>query len=176
MRALNAIERLNLLFGILSGLAIFAITIIVMLDVAMRAAFNAPVPGTTELSTLLLVGLIYLGLASVQSRKQNYRVEIMIGFLPPRPRLILEGVTTLLSAVAVGILAWFTSIEAWNATLAQEMSFGAIIFPVWPARVIVAGGLILLTLQLLLDVLRICTGSSGTKITFETAESGSLRE
>jgi TRAP-type C4-dicarboxylate transport system permease small subunit len=171
MRALHAIERLHHGLGVLSGLMIFIITIIVVIDVALRALFNMPIPGATELSTLLLVALIYLGLAAVQSAKQNYRVEILIGVVSARKRQALDILTTFLSSIAIGLLAWFTMLEAWHSAAVQEMTFGAIVFPVWPARIIVALGLTLLTLQLLIDTLRLCRGTQTDR-----AESGSPQE
>ncbi|WP_225027561.1 TRAP transporter small permease subunit [Xinfangfangia pollutisoli] len=171
MRVFQAIERLHHGLGVLSGLMIFVITLIVVIDVAMRALFNMPIPGATELSTLLLVALIYLGLAAVQASKQNYRVEILIGTVAARTRAALNILTTLLSMIAIGILAWFTLAEAWHATATQEMTFGAIVFPVWPARIAVALGLTLLTLQLLMDTIRLCLG-----LQTDQGESGGLQE
>src|SRR3546814_11605223 len=82
-RVIRAIEKLSGFLGVLSGLATLIITITVILDVALRAAFNAPILGATEFSTLLLLVLVYLGLASVQAGKANFSVEIMVAILPP---------------------------------------------------------------------------------------------
>src|SRR3546814_4812260 len=80
-RVIRAIEKLSGFLGVLSGLATLIITITVILDVALRAAFNAPILGATEFSTLLLLVLVYLGLASVQAGKANFSVEIMVAIL-----------------------------------------------------------------------------------------------
>src|SRR3546814_17393236 len=106
-RVIRAIEKLSGFLGVLSGLATLIITITVILDVALRAAFNAPILGATEFSTLLLLVLVYLGLASVQAGKANFSVEIMVAILPPDVRRIQDLLVTLLSAVVLGFLAWY---------------------------------------------------------------------
>lgn len=158
MRVLHPIERFNALLGVLSGLATLVITLTVVLDVTLRALFGTPIAGATEFSTLLLIGLVYLGLAAVQASKANFRVELLFGALPPGGQRALDIVTTLLAAAAIAVIAWHTSLEAWHSTLKQEMSFGAFVFPVWPARLTIAFGLIMLVLQLLIDALRLCLG------------------
>lgn len=159
MRFIRIVERFHVALGIMSGLSILVITLIVAADVAMRALFNAPVPAATELSTLVMVGMIYLGLAAVQQSKANFRVEILVAILPRRVQWALEFLTTLIAAGTIALLAWYTGNEAWNATLQREMSFGAYVFPVWPARVVIAIGFVMLFVQLAIDLVLLCRGA-----------------
>lgn len=152
---IRSIEKISEILGGLSGFTTLIIIGIVILDVALRAALNAPIPGATEISTLLLVALVYLGLASVQASKSNFSVEIIVAHLPPAVRRVQEAVVTLLSAAAIGLLVWYTGKEAWISTQRGEMTFGAITFPVWPSRIIVTFGLAILWVQLVCDSLRL---------------------
>lgn len=161
-RTIRAIERLSGFLGVLSGLATLIITLTVILDVALRATINAPILGATEFSTLLLLVLVYLGLASVQAGKSNFSVEIVVAILPPTVRRLQELLVTLLSAVVIGLLAWYTGREAWSSTLRGEMSFGAITFPVWPARIILSFGLLMLWVQLVVDALQLMFKGTAT--------------
>lgn len=158
MKLLRALERFNIFMGVASGLAIFLITLIVVADVALRAIFRHPIPGATELSTLLMVALIYLGLASVQTTKTNFRMEVLINYLPSGIARGLNFLTTVTAMVAISIIAWYTTQEAFHALSVQEMSYGAVSFPVYPARVIIAVGFVLLALQLLIDALFLLYG------------------
>lgn len=166
--AIRIIESLSDALGLLSGSLSLFITLIVVLDVALRGLFHAPVPGATEASTLLLIGIIYLGFASVQANKANFRVEILLMNLPDGARRWMEIFTTILSAVTIGVLAWFTAGEAWSSLIKNEMTFGAIAFPVWPARIAIVIGLAVLLLQLLCDIARLTLGLEDGK----TAEGG----
>lgn len=166
-RVVRTIEGVSGFLGVLSGLAILIITITVILDVTLRVVLNAPILGATEFSTLLLLALVYLGLASVQASKSNFFVEIVVAALPPAVRRIQELLVTLVAAGVIGVMVWYTAQEAWFSTLRGEMSFGAITFPVWPARIILSFGLAMLCLQLLSDALRLIfldrTGPAGGK-------------
>jgi TRAP-type C4-dicarboxylate transport system permease small subunit len=161
-RTIRAIGRLSGFLGVLSGLATLIITLTVILDVALRATINAPILGATEFSTLLLLVLVYLGLASVQASKSNFSVEIVVAVLPPAVRRVQELLVTLLSAVVIGLLAWYTGREAWSSTLRGEMSFGAITFPVWPARITLSFGLLMLWVQLVVDALQLMFKGTAT--------------
>lgn len=158
-RLLSLIERINVVAGVLSGAFTLIITLIVVADVASRALFNAPVAGATETSTLLMIALVYLGLASVQVYKSNFRVEVMLALLPLRWRRWQELAVSLMSMIAIGIFSWRASSEAMRSFLRNEVEYGAINFPVWPARIVIAVGLILLTLQLACDCVRLIIGS-----------------
>lgn len=162
-RVIATIEQVNVVMGVLSGLTTLLITLIIVADVSMRALFTAPIAGATETSTLLMIALVYLGLASVQVQKANFRVEVVLTLLPPSWRRWLDLVVTMLSAVAIGIFAWYTSGEALRSFLRNEVEYGAIDFPVWPARIIIAFGLILLMLQLVGDCARLLFGAAWSR-------------
>ncbi|MDF0750842.1 TRAP transporter small permease [Marinobacter sp. 71-i] len=158
MKLLRALERFNIFMGVASGVAIFLITLIVVADVALRALFRQPIPGATELSTLLMVALVYLGLASVQTTKSNFRMEVLINYLPSGIARILNLLTTLIALVAISIIAWYTTLEALHSLSVKEMSYGAVSFPIYPARTIIAIGFVLLALQLLIDAVFLLVG------------------
>jgi TRAP-type C4-dicarboxylate transport system permease small subunit len=158
MKLLRAIEGIHIFMGVLSGIAIFLITLIVVSDVALRVLFRQPIPGATETSTLLMVALVYLGLAAVQTNKRNFRMEVLIDALPPTPMRIVNLFTTLLAMGAIAIMAWYTSLEAIRSFASNELSYGAINFPVYPARAVIAFGFIFLTLQLFIDAVFLGVG------------------
>lgn len=159
MKLLRAMESFNIFVGVLSGIAIFLITLIIVADVALRMLFRQPVPGATETSTLLMVALVYLGLASVQTGKGNFRMEVLIDALPPTLMRLGNLFTTLVAMGAIAVMAWYTSEEALRSFASKEMSYGAINFPVYPARGVIAAGFILLTLQLFIDAVFLVVGT-----------------
>lgn len=154
-------ERLTLHLGALSGFATLAIMVAVVLDVAGRFLFNAPIPGANEFSELLLVAMIFLGLAAAQQQRQHFAIEIAIQRLRPSIRRWVELGGWLVSLAIVGLLAWMSGKQAWTAMLRGEASYGVIPFPIWPARVVLAFGLGLLALQIALDILRLLRGRRG---------------
>ncbi len=140
--------------GTLGGFGTLAVMIVVIVDVGGRALFDQPLPGGNEFAELLLVALIFLGLAAAQQRRQHYRVEVLTNHLSPGLRRVLSAIGLLASLLVVGLLAWLSLRHAWQATLKGEASYGIISFPIWPARLVVAIGLALLAMQLLIDFCR----------------------
>ena len=147
--------------GALSGFATLAIMVVVVLDVAGRALFNSPLPGGNEFSELLLVGMIFLGLAAAQQQRQHFAIEIAVQHLPPRVRRWVEIAGWLVSLALVGLLGWLSAQQAWASMLKSEASYGTISFPIWPARMVLAFGLGLLAAQFAVDIVRRVRGRAG---------------
>jgi TRAP-type C4-dicarboxylate transport system permease small subunit len=159
LQLIGAVERLLMRLGIVSGFATLIITIIVVLDVAGRSLFNAPLHMSTELSELLLVVLVFLGLAAAQQNRQNYAIDIGTRALPQGLQVAIEHLGYLFSLVLVAVLAWLSTKQAISAFERGEAGFGIIPFPIWPARFILAIGLWLLALQFVCDLLRYLMGT-----------------
>ncbi|WP_181711299.1 TRAP transporter small permease subunit [Roseovarius sp. TE539] len=155
MRILRALERLHVVMGVLAGSTILVITLVIVADITLRVLANQPVRGATEFSTLLMIALVYLGLASVQVSKSNFRMGVVIDNLPARARDVLNLITTLIALAAIATLTWYTAGEALYSLDKREMTHAAISFPVYPARLTIALGLLLLSLQLAIDALRL---------------------
>lgn len=160
MTFLRAVERFHVFIGVLSGMSILVITLTIVADVVLRMVVGQPVRGATELSTLLMIGLVYIGLASVQVSKANFRMEIVIVQLPVKLQRAINLLTTCIAMFVIGLMAWYTAQEAMSSLQRREMSFAAISFPVYPARLIIALGLCLLALQLFVDAVRIILGAT----------------
>lgn len=156
---IEAVEWLLLRLGVLSGFATLIVTMVVVADVAGRAIFNAPLHSATEVSELLLVVLVFLGLAGAQQRRQNYAIDVASRHLPVPLQNILETLGYAFCLVLTLGLAWFSTKQAISSYGRGEAGFGIISFPIWPARFVLALGLWLLSAQFVCDILRYLTGN-----------------
>lgn len=156
---IEAVERFLSRLGLLSGFATLLITIVIVVDVASRALLNAPIHMSTEVSELLMVVLVYLGLAAAQQKRQNFAVDIATRRLPENLQSLVETLGYAFSLALVATLAWLSTKQAFSAFERGEAGFGIVAFPIWPARFILAAGLWLLALQFLCDVLRYFLGA-----------------
>lgn len=153
MQALsNGIRRVSLQFSALSGFLTAFIILIVCLDVLSRALLGASINGGTELCILLLVGLVFLGLAGAEAKGENFSVTLLQGLVGERGWRILNVITRILSFGLVVFLAYFAVRAAVRSTIAGEASYGVIAFPVWPSRILVAVGLCFFALQILANL------------------------
>ncbi|MEM1316089.1 MAG: TRAP transporter small permease [Pseudomonadota bacterium] len=154
-RLASWIERLHLALGSLSGVATIAMIALVLPDVILRKFFSATIPGASEANILLLVIMVYLGLAGAQARGAHFRVTLLTDRLPEGVVRGLEALMLLLALGGFGLLAWMTTENAAASFARGEASFGVIAFPLWPGRMAVALGLWLLCLQFVVDLLRL---------------------
>lgn len=158
-RLVDRIEALLIRLGVTSGFATLLIMIIVCIDVAGRAIFNAPFHSGTEISELLLVCLVFLGLAAAQQQRQNFAIDVLVRHLPDRVQRGFEFFGYAVSLGLLVMLAWPSSRQALISFERGESGFGIVPFPVWPARMILAIGLWLLALQFACDLYRLLTGT-----------------
>lgn len=155
---IERLERALLSLSIISGFATLLVILIVVTDVAGRYLLNLPFHSGVELSELLLVILVFLGLAAAQQQRQNYSIDILTQHFPHRIQKAFELAGYAACLLIVVVLAWPSSKQAIASFERGESGFGIVPFPLWPARVILAVGLWLLALQFLCDLYRHIVG------------------
>lgn len=88
------------------ALALAAMALVTALDVTGRYLLNAPLPGSYELVGLLLAVTVFAALPLATARREHVVVDVLDHLLP-RPLVALQaGVTALIAAGALAILAW----------------------------------------------------------------------
>lgn len=125
-------------------------------DVAGRYLFNSPVIGAYEISSMMLVGVVFLGLAYVQSKKGHVKVEAATFWMPKRVQIALDIFGGLVGLVIMGLLTWRSGIVFWEAWVLQDYSMGLIHIPLWPGKLMVPLGTGLLCLRLVSDIVESC--------------------
>jgi TRAP-type C4-dicarboxylate transport system permease small subunit len=82
----------------------------VVLEVVTRNIFKLPTPWAEEASRFFCVWSVFLGSAAVWFRKGHISIDVIPMRLPLRPRLILQLVTDLFSAVFI-ICLWIGTLQ-----------------------------------------------------------------
>lgn len=160
---IEAVEWFLSRLGIVSGFATLLIMLVIVADVAGRAILNAPLDMSTEISEVLMVVLVFMGLAAAQQTRQNFAIDIATRHLPVKLQELVETLGYVFSLALVGVLAWLSTKQAISAFQRGETGFGIVAFPIWPTRFLLAIGLWLLTLQFVCDVLRYFLGAPRVK-------------
>ena len=138
--------------GMGGNLALLLIMFGVSADAILRYALNRPITGTLEGVELLLVFAVFLSLARTQAERGHIAVGIITERLSGRPRAALEALTALLGLLLFGAVTWATGGMALRSWQMGEYAAGLIAFPIYPSRILVALGSLLLCLQLLLEI------------------------
>ena len=92
--------------GLLSGGALFAIMALTFFDVASRKLLDNSIPGSLELTELLMVIVIFAALPLVSLRGEHVLFDSLDSSLPPRVLEIQKAVIHLMIAIALLGLGW----------------------------------------------------------------------
>jgi len=152
---LDYIERLNLFAGSLAGACVILFILTIIPDALTRSLFSYAFQGVSEFNILTLVVLVFLGLASAQCRKENFQVRILIDHAPVFLARAIGIFALVVQALISGLFVYLTTGRAIMSYQTGEATFSIIAFPVWPARIVIAVGFWMLTIQLLIDIVRI---------------------
>ncbi len=94
------------IFGTISTLAILAIMVITTIDVVFRYILGNPIKGAYEVSEILFLGAVFLGLSYTQLYKEHVGVELLVNHIPKRPALLLESCMLLIGLFIYALLFW----------------------------------------------------------------------
>lgn len=99
-------KLLEFLCGLLAGIALFAIMSLTFFDVIGRKALSNSIPGSLELTELLMVVVIFAALPLVSRRGEHVEFDSLDPFLPPWVRRAQAVLVHLLCASVLLGLAW----------------------------------------------------------------------
>ena len=158
---LEQVERITVRVNVFIALAMM---LVVSYGVINRYVFNAPVLWVGELTEFMMVAMTYLVLGHIQRKGHHVRVTFFLGFLEKRLGKYIDILTNL-CALGVFILVtwagWEFALKAYRAGFTSD----AVGFPLFPARLLVPAGSLLMCLRLWVDLirsLRVLLGSEPT--------------
>jgi TRAP-type transport system small permease protein len=114
-------RTLATLCGLLAALALFAIMVLTLVDVGGRKLLSTSVPGSLELTELLMVVVIFAGLPLVSLAGEHVVFDSLDRWLPAGVRRVQQALVDLLCLGALGGLAWLMWLKA-----GQMASYGDI--------------------------------------------------
>jgi len=143
------ITLLSRWFAYASGVALLAMGLLGTFDIIGTSFFGWPLPGTFEITSTLMVSSIFLGLAWTEVRGRHVRVEILLNLLPPRARRWVDAFASFSLALFFGFIVWFGAWSFWRSIATDEFAQGLIEVPLWPSRLILTLGALLVAIQAL---------------------------
>jgi TRAP-type C4-dicarboxylate transport system permease small subunit len=104
------------LCGALAAVALFAVMILTLVDVAGRKALSASVPGSLEMTELLMVAVIFAGMPLVSLAGEHVVFDSLDPWLPAAVRRVQGIAIDIVCALGLFGLAWLM----WD--MASQMS------------------------------------------------------
>lgn len=147
------VQRLAVGMVLLGSVGMMVSMLICVADVVGTNFLDWPVPGTLEITESTMVLIVFGALAYTQEKRGHIRVELLHGYMSPRIKALMDAVTHALAFVFFVLLGWQSIGELTYSWEIRESTMGAIRFPLYPARLLLTAGTMLLIAQLALDVI-----------------------
>lgn len=121
----------------------------------VRYSLNWSSNALLEIQGVLFAAVVMLGASQTLRLNGHVRVDILYVLCSQRRRLWLDtlGMAVVLLPVT-GYLAWLCLPVAWDSLRSGEVSLSAEGLPLWPVRVLLAAGFMLLLAQGVAELLR----------------------
>jgi TRAP-type C4-dicarboxylate transport system permease small subunit len=145
----RAVHLLARVLAALSVVLILVMMVATVADVISRLVVGRPIAGVIEMGEVLMVAIVFLGLAYTESQGGHVSMTLVIRKLRPQAA---AAATSLGLALVLFVVAWMTIVtgdRALESFESQEARFGLVQIPVWPARVALAIGLLAYFAELL---------------------------
>ncbi|MFO7784396.1 MAG: TRAP transporter small permease subunit [Desulfatiglandales bacterium] len=141
--------------GKLVSVLIVFIMAILLLEVALRFAFNAPTIWAHELSMHFFGAYSVLAGAYVLLHNQHVKIDLIYLRFSTRGRAIIDTFTYLLFFLFIGLLLRYGIMIAWRAVeLRQAVSPSPWGSPIWPTKLTVPIAALLILAQGLANFIR----------------------
>jgi TRAP-type mannitol/chloroaromatic compound transport system permease small subunit len=141
------IGKINTFLGKVLQWTILPISAIVMFEVMARYVFNRPTVWAWDVNVQLLAIMATLGGGYVLLNDDHVKVDILVSRLSERKRAVIDSFTGLLTIVALGVLTWYLVDVAITSVKYLEVHWSYWAPPVYPLRIIMAFGSLMLFLQ-----------------------------
>ena len=149
-RILGAVNRVIV---ILSSIALVAAACVLTYSVIVRYFLKISTDWQDEMSVFLIVGAVFMSSAAIQAQRGHIGIEAIVGLLPERVNRVRALLVDIASLVFCAFFAWKSLTLLHEAISEDYHSTSTWAPPLWIPYSLMTAGMILLSAQLLLQVI-----------------------
>lgn len=149
----SILKLINKRLSELCGILLFIIMILLVTNVASREVGYA-IEGLSNLSVLVLISVVYLGLSTTEQHKQHASVEILDNRMNRKNKRTFDILVNIIKLVTVLIFLYAGFDNLIFSIQSMESFAGVVTIPIWPSKLALVAGLFFFTLQILLNLLK----------------------
>jgi len=143
----ETVDMVNEWAGRITAWLIIPLLLIVTYDVIMRYIFNLPTVWAWDINVQLLGASVALGGGYTLLHRGHIGVDVLVDGLPRKKRAWVDLATSIFFFIGVGVLLWQGVRGAWSSVQTREVDFTFFAPPVYPLKVLISIGFLLLFLQ-----------------------------
>lgn len=151
----NTAYRINSTIKLISkwlhsvGLGILlALMLLTFADVCLRYVFNHPIEGSYELTEYMMAFVVGFGIAYCAVLRGHISIEIVVSRLPQRTQVIIEAVTSIITAILFCLITWQYVLQVIDSYHSGRVSV-ILYIPIYPFIAVVLLGSAALALVLI---------------------------
>ena len=149
-RVLKSIEKV--LFY-LSGVVCVLVTLMIVVDVFLRAVFNHPLPASWEISEVCMPFIVFYAFAYTLTMNAHIRVTFITSRVSPKLKFWLHIFGNSLCFVICALLTYFAFLHFWQSFIIREEILAAIKIPWWIGKSAMPVGMAMLSLRYLMQMI-----------------------
>ncbi|HMR33904.1 MAG TPA: TRAP transporter small permease [Geminicoccaceae bacterium] len=153
----RGLDALYLAAGIAAGGFLVAIFVLMMVMSAGRQ-LGINLPSGDDFASWCMAAMAFLGLAYTFRSGDMIRVGLLIERVRGPARWWLEMVALTLSLGFAAYFAWHAVVMTWQSWQFNDTSQGVVVVPLWIPQLGYAGGLVILAVAMLDELLHVAAG------------------
>lgn len=153
----RALLRLETIFALISGIAVFMLMVLAVWSVGGRKFFASPLSGYVDWIEAAMPFIAIMGIAYTQRNGGHVRMDILIGQLKGRLLWAAELFSVILIFLLMIALIWGSwahfdrsfdfSVPMWSRDSSIDIGL-----PIWPSKLVVPAAFSVMALRLLLQI------------------------
>lgn len=109
---MKIIRIVNRVLGYVASGFLILLMMITVIDVFLRYFFNSPLTGTTEISQLMMIIIVFPALGWAAIDRAHIRVDLLMRQFPKRPAAVINSITLLIALGVYLIITWRSFLES----------------------------------------------------------------
>ena len=151
-RTNNVISGIAYKAARISAICVFLMMVLTFCDVIGRYFLGRPIKGASDLTELIMLIVVFLGLGYTQVVRGHVQVDALIRVLPKHIPPILEPFTSFLGAGILALISWRLGMRSWVALLnPHEEATPTLGIPLGPFLIAVTFGCLVFCVLLFWD-------------------------
>lgn len=146
-RLLSLIDNINRGVAVIIAYLVIPMLLVSMYEVIARYVFNSPTLWGGQVISLLFVILVVPGGGYLLLKDDHVRMDVLYVNWSPERKAITDAVTFIFFLAFALMLSWKAIEMAWSSVSMLEKSWGAFKGPIYPKKIALALGAILVLLQ-----------------------------
>lgn len=146
------LHKLEKVLIIITWVVFALLTLMIVVDVFSRNAFNAPIPASAEATELFMPYIVFLPLAYTLITGQHVRVSIVMERLPSSARRYCEIFANLIGFSFFVMLTWWSSMHFWESFIVREEMLAIIKLPWWVGKFALPVGAFVIAVEFLAEL------------------------